>query len=220
MVITDTMDVSAVLQAVIKATGWSQEELAHRLDVGQSAVSHWLRGSRMPGGLNLERIRQLGIEVQIIPREAPPSNQAALMGRVGAGAEIEVEHEQPPPEGYDLVELPFTFPDPVIAFEVAGDSMLPVYEPGEVIVCLRDQVRSTDHYLGRRVVVRTLGGRRFIKRLMRGSRKGFYNLDSWNAQTKEDVRIEWIGEIVATVPNRGAIRAQPVRQRANGSSKT
>ncbi len=127
------------------------------------------------------------------------------MGRVGAGAEIEVEHEQVPPEGYDLVELPFSFPDPVIAFEVAGDSMLPVYEPGEVIVCLRDQVRSIDHYLGRRVVVKTAGGRRFIKRLMRGSRKGFYNLDSWNAQTIEDVRLEWVGEIVAAVPNRGAV---------------
>lgn len=223
MVINRPMNVSEILQSVMRAKGWSQEELAHQLDVGQSAVSHWLRGTRMPGGLNIERIRQLGIEVHIIPREPATVTKAPLMGRVGAGAEIEVEFEQSPADGYDLIELPFSFPEPVIAFEVAGDSMLPVYEPGEVIVCLRDQVRSTETYLGQRVVVRTAGGRRFIKRLMRGSAKGTYNLESWNARTIEDVRLEWIGEIVAAVPNRGSIRrienqqlqqAKPPRQGA------
>lgn len=198
---------SAILQAVMRAKGWSQEELAHELDVGQSAVSHWLRGSRTPGGVNIERIRQLGIAVHIIPAPGVPTTTSApVMGRVGAGAEIDVEHEQAPSDGYDLVELPFYFPHPVIAFEVAGDSMLPVYEPGEVIVCLRDQVRSTDSYLGQRVVVKTASGRRFIKRLMRGSKKGVFNLDSWNALTMEDVKLEWVGEIVAAVPNRRAIQ--------------
>ena len=199
------MNVSAILEAVMRAKGWSQEELAHELDVGQSAVSHWLRGTRMPGGANLERIRQLALQVQVIQPEQSTNTRAPIMGRVGAGAEIMVEHEQAPADGYDLVELPFAFIEPVIAFEVAGDSMLPVYEPGEVIVCLRDQVRSTESYLGKRVVVRTVGGRRFIKRLMRGSRRGLYNLDSWNARTIEDVRLEWVGEIVAAVPNRGSI---------------
>lgn len=153
----------------------------------------------------MERIRALALESGVIERQPRPANQAQLVGRVGAGAEIMIEHEQAPADGYDVVELPFTFVDPVIAFEVIGDSMLPVYEPGEVIVCLRDQVRSTDSYLGKRVVVRTVGGRRFIKRLMRGSRRGFYNLDSWNARTIEDVRLEWVGEIVAAVPNRSAV---------------
>jgi repressor LexA len=211
------MDVPAILAGIRAARGWNQEELAHALDAGQSSVSRWEAGL-IPGGRTLERIRELARESGLIERPPIAGNQAPIMGRVGAGAEIEVEHEQVPADGYDLVELPFTFPDPVIAFEVAGDSMLPVYEPGEVIVCLRDQVRSTDHYLGRRVIVKTVSGRRFIKRLMRGSRKGLYNLDSWNARTMEDQRLEWVGEIVATVPNRGAIQAQakPAKRRSAG----
>lgn len=212
------MDVSAVLRAVMKAKGWSQEELAHELDVGQSAVSHWLRGSRMPGGLNLERIRQLGIGAHVIEREPLTANTAPLMGRVGAGAEIDVAFEQVPADGYDLVELPFSFPDSVIAFEVEGDSMLPAYEPGEVIVCLRDQVRATDHYLGERVVVRLATGERYLKRLTRGFRKGTYNLESWNARTIEDVRVEWVGEIIAAVNPSAVRRIERRHQRAKQST--
>lgn len=202
--ISGAMNVPAALQGIMDVRGWAQDELADALDTTQATVSRWLKG-REPKGQAMERIRSLAIEAGVIERLPKPANQAPLMGRVGAGAEIMVEHEQVPADGYDLVELPFTFVDPVIAFEVIGDSMLPVYEPGEVIVCLRDQVRSTDSYLGKRVVVRTVGGRRFIKRLMRGSHRGLYNLDSWNARTIEDVRLEWVGEIVAAVPNRGVV---------------
>lgn len=152
-------------------------------------------------------LRKMGIGLEVVsPREERvASNQAPLMGRVGAGAEIDVEFEQPPPEGYDLVELPFAFPDPVIAFEIEGDSMFPVYEPGEVIVCLRDQLRATDHFLGERVVVRLSTGERYLKRLTRGFSRGRYNLESWNARTIEDVVVEWVGEIIAAV-NPGAVR--------------
>ena len=61
-------------------------------------------------------------------------NSVPIMGRVGAGATIEPEHEQVPPEGLGEVELPFPIAEETIAFEVAGDSMLPKYENGDVIV--------------------------------------------------------------------------------------
>ena len=62
------------------------------------------------------------------------------MGRVGAGASIEPEHEQVPPEGLGEVELPFPIAEETIAFEVAGDSMLPKYENGDVIVVFANNV--------------------------------------------------------------------------------
>lgn len=199
------MDVPELLQAIRAARGWTQEELADALESGQSSVSRWEKGGGVPYGRTMERVRELARESGIVEREPVPSNQAPLMGRVGAGALIDVEFEQPPPEGYYTIELPFSFPDPVVAFEVDGDSQLPAYEPGQVIVCLRDQVRATDHYLGERVVVRLSTGQRFLKRLARGAKKGIYNLESWNARTIEDVRIEWVGEIIATV-NPGMVR--------------
>lgn len=188
----------------MQVRGWTQEELSDELETTQSNVSRWL-GGREPGGRNMERIRQLAIDSRVIEREPVTSNQAPLMGRVGAGAEIDSEFEQAPEDGYDMVELPFSYPDPIVAFEIEGESQLPVYEPGEIIVCLRDQVRATEHYVGQRVVVRTSSGLRYLKRLTRGPKRGTYNLESWNARTIEGVGIEWVGEIIGTVAP-GAVR--------------
>jgi repressor LexA len=213
------MDVNATLRGIMQARGWNQDELSDRLGTTQATVSRWLAGAE-PKGRNMERIRELALESGVIERARVASNRAPLMGRVGAGAEIDVEFEQAPADGYDTVELPFAFPDPIVAFEVEGDSMLPAYEPGEVIVCLRDQVRSTDHYIGQRVVVRTSTGERYIKRLARGRSRGTYDLESWNARTIEDVRVEWVGEIVASVNPAMVRRVEQSHRRAKYVGKT
>lgn len=199
----DMEDVSTILRAIMDARGWNQDDLAHHVDTTQATVSRWLGGAE-PKGRNMERIRELALESGVIDRPSVAANRVDILGRVGAGALIDVEHDQSG-NGYDSVELPFSYPDPIIAFEIEGVSQLPVYEPGQVIVCLRDQVRATDSYLGMPVVVRLSTGERYLKRLAKGSAKGRYNLESWNARTIEDVRVEWVGEIIATV-NRTALR--------------
>src|ERR1700720_3939857 len=57
-------------------------------------------------------------------------NSVPIMGRVGAGAIIEPEHEQVPPEGLGEVGFAFPLSEETIGFEVSGDSMLPKYENG------------------------------------------------------------------------------------------
>jgi repressor LexA len=68
--------------------------------------------------------------------------------------------------------------------------------------------------LGERVVVRLSTGERYLKRLARGHSRGSYNLESWNARTVEDVRIEWIGEIIASVNPSAVRRIERRHQRA------
>lgn len=211
------MHVAAILTELMKVRDWTQDDLADSIPTSQATVSRWMSGSE-PRGSNMERIRELALESGLIEKPPISNNQVPIMGRVGAGAEISIEHEQAPAEGYDTVELPFSYPDPVLAFEIEGDSQLPVYEPGEIIVCLRDQVRATDHYIGEKVVVRLSTGMRYLKRLAKGSIKGTYNLESWNARTMENVRVEWVGEIIAAV-NRSAIRRIERRHR-QGSKAT
>jgi repressor LexA len=122
-----------------------------------------------------------------------------VMGYLGAGAEVEPEFEQVPPEGLDQIDIPFSLPDDLIAFVVKGDSMLPFYKDGTTIIVYRHQKRPIEAFYGEDAAVRTSDGRRFIKTIMRGD-GGLINLISWNAQPIEGVRLDWIGEIFAVLP--------------------
>lgn len=121
-----------------------------------------------------------------------------IMGYLGAGAVVEPDYEQVPHEGFDQVEMPFALPDEMIAFRVRGDSMLPVFKDGAVIVVYKDQKKPLESFYGEEAAVKTRDGRRFIKTIMRGATG--VNLFSWNAAPIEDVHLDWIGEIFAILP--------------------
>ena len=121
-----------------------------------------------------------------------------LMGRVGAGAEIEPDYEQVPPEGLDRVHVPFPIPDEMVAFQVVGESQYPVYKDGSIIVVYREQKRPVEAFYGLEAAVRTTDGRRFIKTITRGA--SGVTLTSWNAPPIENVHLAWIGEIFAVLP--------------------
>lgn len=120
-----------------------------------------------------------------------------VMGYVGAGAEVNPEFEQVPPEGLDQIEVPFRLPAEMVAFAVRGESMLPVFKPGAIIIVYKDQTKPIESFYGHEAAVRTTDGRRYIKTIMRGETG--VNLISWNAVPIENVRLDWIGEIFATL---------------------
>lgn len=147
------------------------------------------------------------------PMEA--QNTVRLMGRVGAGAEISPEHEQVPEEGLDEIELPFPIGIEAIAFEVQGESMLPRYDAGALVVC-STAPRDPDSFIGFEVAVRTSKGARYLKTLRRGSKRGLYTLESFNARPIPDVKIAWLGEILAIVPASRRSQVVPLRKRKAG----
>lgn len=142
-------------------------------------------------------------------------NFVPVMGRVGAGATIEPEYEQVPPEGLGEVELPFPCYDDTIAFEVTGDSMLPKYENGDVIVVYKDQRHPISAFYGEEAVVRLKTGERYLKTIEKGKSPTQVNLVSFNAKAINGVKPEWIGEIFLTLP-----RGQIQRMRAKAAKRT
>ena len=141
-------------------------------------------------------------------------NSVPIMGRVGAGAVIEPEHEQVPPEGLGEVRLPFPIAEETIAFEVSGNSMLPKYENGDIIVVFREQRHPVSSFYGEEAVVRLKTGERYLKTIERGKSPAQVNLTSFNAKPINGVKLEWIGEICLTLP-----KGQIERMRARAAAR-
>lgn len=192
------MTIEEKIRAIIKATGWKQQRLAEYFEVSQSTVNRWLAGAEPEG----HRRDAINVAFDSLVDESPasrePTETIPIMGFLGAGAEVEPEFEQVPPEGLDQVSIPFPLPDEMIAFKVKGISMLPVFKDGTIIIVYREQKKPLESFYGEEAAVRTSDGRRFIKTIMRGT--GGVNLISWNAAPIEDVYLDWIGEIFAVLP--------------------
>jgi len=103
-----------LIERGLEKPGKTKGGLATAMSVRPGAVSEILSGIRLIKASEIAPIIEY-LELNSVP----------IMGRVGAGASIEPEHEQVPPEGLGEVELPFPIAEETIAFEVSGDSMLP-----------------------------------------------------------------------------------------------
>lgn len=184
----------------MQATGWKQQKLAEHFEVAQSSVNRWLNGAE-PEGARRDAINET---YERLIDETPSKSETVeipVMGYLGAGAEVEPDYEQVPPEGMEHVAIPFQLPDDMIAFKVRGVSMLPVFKPDAVIIVHREQKKPLESFYGEEAAVRTSDGRRFIKTITRGTSNGTVNLMSWNDPVPiENVRLEWIGEIFAVLP--------------------
>lgn len=187
------------------SNGWPESTYrAHETGsrtMGQDDADRYARRFRAAGARVTARDILFGASDETDHPEQSP-HLVPVMGRVGAGATIEPEFDQVPPDGLFEVKLPFPVPDEMIGLEIEGDSMLPVYRAGDVIVVWREQRRGTEDFLGELAAVRTEDGRRFLKTIMRGSQRGLYRLESFNARPVEDVAIAWVGEIHVIVPAR------------------
>lgn len=138
-------------------------------------------------GPNAKNIPTLDLGISRVP----------VVGMVGAGAAVEPEFDQT--SVLYEIELQMLVPKELIAFQVLGDSMIPRYDDGDVILVWREQKRALESFYGHEAAVRTTEGRRYLKTILHGRTPDTVLLQSHNAKLIEGVRLEWIGEIYSTI---------------------
>lgn len=195
------MKAREAVERILELTNWTQKDLARKIAVSQGTISKWLSEAQSPNTKQWDRVLELirkDARIADLAHELEPPASAEIVGQVGAGSKIDDSYDDE--SGTPQVSLPFPAFGEFVSFEVLGDSMLPKYEPGEVVVVWKDQRRNIDSFIGELCVVRLASGERYLKKLAQGSKPGLYRLESFNASPIVDVPVAWVGEIVVTVP--------------------
>jgi transcriptional regulator with XRE-family HTH domain len=122
-----------------------------------------------------------------------------IIGRVGANPEGLVLFATGQEPG-DVAPIPPGGTDKAVALLVVGHSMRGVADDGALIYFEDQRTAVTPDMLGHVVVVETDTDEVLVKRLLRGSRPGLYDLESIAGPTRQDARLRWAAHITAIIP--------------------
>lgn len=140
--------------------------------------------------------------------------EAALMiavaGKVGAGAEVELVDAYAKGDGHRHVACPPQLTATgIVAVEVEGDSMVPMYQPGDILFYTRATHEGIlEEDIGRACVVEDASGHAWVKQVKRGDEPGQFHLISLNplAETRHNQRIKWAARVKLALPAEFVVR--------------
>lgn len=122
-----------------------------------------------------------------------------VIGRVGATPEGAVLFATGHDPG-ELAPIPPGGTEQAVALRVVGHSMRGVADDGALIYFEDQRTPPTPDMLGHVVVVETDADEVLVKRLLRGSRPGLFDLESLAGPMRQDARLRWAAHITAIIP--------------------
>lgn len=194
------------LASALKASGMSQAALAEELNgmvpkqVDRSVVNKMVLGGRKISAEELLSISQItGFP---LPNELHRPT-VAIAGAVGAGAMVPVFDAYEKGDGPQVECPPQMSPHGVVAVEVQGDSMEPVYSAGDLLFYTREAAEGVpSDAIGHRCVCEDMDGMGWVKQVRAGSEPGLFHLISLNpgADNKHDVKLKWAARVRMHLP--------------------
>jgi len=185
------------LRRSMKKAGVGSRPLSEMAGLGQTAVRDLLEGKsdnpRIGTLSSLANALAVPLDFLLGKDEVP------VVGKIGAGGTIAFLDDFSKGEGHAFVPQPPDTVGEMIGLEIEGDSMLPKFDPGEVVYISREHEGVLPDYLGQYCAVRLGTGEVLLKILARGTLPGRFTLRSLNAADIEDVEVEWATPVRATL---------------------
>lgn len=190
------------LAQALEFSGLSQTALAGRLDavvpknIDRSIVNKMILGKRAISAEELLRISEItGFEV---PGTEHINPTIAIAGKVGAGARVPLVDVYEKGGGPQVECPPGLSPHGVVAVEVEGDSMEPVYSAGDILFYSRAAHDGVpEDVIGHKAVCEDEDGMVWVKRVKRGEEPGLFHLISLNpgSETMWNKRLKWAARV-------------------------
>ena len=202
--------------AALESSGLSQASLAEKLEaelrqpMDRSKVNKMVLGKRSLGADEMIAISRI-CGVPLPSPDRTVGSPVAVVGKVGAGARVPLVDAYEKGDGLYHVARPPQLPaHGVVAVEVEGDSMAPMYQPGHVLFFRRhaeDAVFEED--IGKPCVVECVDGMAWVKMLKRGSEPGCWHLVSLNTSSESvwDAKLKWAARVMLALPEEYVERA-------------
>lgn len=175
-----------------KKAGLTQDKLAAELNSGRSTVTKLERGE-IP--MNDRWLEKLSAILNCTPSDIL-GDMVPIVGKIGAGGSVVFEDLG----SAEMVKRPPDTNGELIGLEVDGESMLPKFDPGDIVYISRDRVGVDLSDIGAICACRLLSGETYLKQLAKGSKPGVFTLRSYNAADMEDCELEWATPIRAMTP--------------------
>lgn len=168
---------------------------------------------KLSSAISIAGILGMSVEEVIAAASPPPptlKSTIAIAGKVGAGAKVPVFDAYSKGDGPQVEAPPGLPTSGIVAVEVAGDSMEPVYSAGDLLFYTRHTHDGVpDDVVGHRCVVEDTNGMGWVKQVKLGSQPGLFNLISLNpgADNMHDVTLKWAAKVRLHWPAEFAKRA-------------
>lgn len=189
----------------LKALGKSQRGLAQHLGLDAARITEILNNKRRVSydeAVDMAEFFETDLD-QIVARlgktyHSPSRKPIPAVGYVGAGEVIFAMDDHERGAGLEEIDLLPGDPEDRFAVVVRGDSMAPRFKDGEYIGYSRARGLDTERCYGLECVVQTRDGRKLVKVVERGRRRGTFNLVSVNdsVPTERDVELEWVAPVI------------------------
>lgn len=182
-----------------QAEGLSMVDLANALGVKYQTIQQLENGTskgttHIVGIAKALRRRPEWLQYGEGPEFAEREPTVPVVGEVGAGAEIHPFDDSPLGEGLEQVPAPPGAYD-CIAVRVRGNSQYPVIQDGWLLFYTRDVHGVPEEAIGKLCIVCVKDGPTMVKTVRRGSKRGLWRLESWNAEPIENVKLVWASPV-------------------------